>query len=272
MTGTLVLCATPIGNLGDAPPRLAEALRDADVVYAEDTRRSRTLATHLGVDVRMRSFFAGNEVERALEIEDHLRDGATVVLVTDAGTPALADPGYLAVRAAIECDAEVSVVPGPSAVTAALAVAGLPAERFTFEGFLPRKGKARRERMEALAARHETTVFFAAPSRVGADLADMAELAPGRPIVVARELTKMHEEVWRGSVEEAVEHFSEPPHGELTIVVAGTPPSEPDLGDGVFRVEEAVASGVKFAAAVREVAAETGLSRRALYEAALRRR
>lgn len=178
MPGTLILCATPIGNLGDAPPRLGEALTSASVVYAEDTRRSRVLLRHLGVDRPLRSFFVGNEATRSEELAGRLQRGETVALVTDAGTPAVADPGFTAVRAAIEVGAEVTVVPGPSAVTAALAVSGLPTDRFVFEGFLPRSGKERRSRLESLAVESRTTILFAAAGRLVDDHAILAVTAP----------------------------------------------------------------------------------------------
>jgi 16S rRNA (cytidine1402-2'-O)-methyltransferase len=266
------LCATPIGNLDDAAPRLAEALRTADFVYAEDTRRSATLARHLGVDPKMRSFFAGNEEKRSAEILERLVQGATVVLLTDAGTPALSDPGYLAVRAAVEAGAVVTVVPGPSAVTAALAVAGLPAERFTFEGFLPRKGAVRRRRLDAIAGREETTVLFASPTRLAKDLADIAAIDGHRQVVVTRELTKVYEEVWRGSAADAATHWSQGAKGEVTVVIAGATGGEADLDAGAERVLALVAGGESFAAAVKQVAEADGVSRRGLYEEALRRR
>lgn len=272
MSGTLILCATPIGNLNDAAPRLAEALRNADVVYAEDTRRSGLLARHLGVETKMRSFFAGNEEKRSAEILENLQGGATVALLTDAGTPALSDPGYLAVQAAIEAEAAVTVVPGPSAITAALAVAGLPAERFTFEGFLPRKGPARRRRLDAIGSRTETTVLFASPARLARDLADIAAVDGNRQVVVTRELTKVHEEVWRGSAAAAAAHWSRGARGEVTLVVAGAPPAAGDLDAAVWRVLAMVTDGESFAAAVKAVAETDAVSRRALYQEALLKR
>ena len=272
VTGKLILCATPIGNLDDAPPRLAEVLRMADVVYAEDTRRSRTLTRHLGVNPKLRSFFSGNERQRVDEISEHLSNGATVALITDAGTPAVSDPGYLAVRGAIGVGATVSVVPGPSTVTAALAVAGLPVERFTFEGFLPRKQGERAARLDTIKERAETTIFFASPSRIGADLADIAAFDPQRPVVVAREMTKLHEEVWRGTAEAAAEHWQGRGRGEFTVVVAGAAPRDTDLEAATSEVLELVAGGASFATAVRDVAADQGVSRRRLYESALGRR
>ena len=195
MAGTLILCASPIGNLGDAPPRLAEALRSAAVVYAEDTRRARILLGELGVEAFLRSFFVGNEQQRSSELETRLAAGEIVALLTDAGTPAISDPGVTAVQAAIASGATVTVIPGPSAVTAALAVSGFGADRFAFEGFLPRSGSDRKRRLESIGKSDRTEVFFSAPSRVASDLGDLAGAAgPNRGVVVARELTKMHEE------------------------------------------------------------------------------
>ncbi len=272
MAGTLVLCATPIGNLGDAPPRLREALESADVVYAEDTRRSRVLLRSLGVDRRLRSYFAGNEEARAAELKSQLSEGMTVALITDAGMPGISDPGFSAVQAAVAVEALVTVVPGPSAVTAALAVSGLATDRFSFEGFLPRKQAARRRRLDAVAQDERTIVLFAAPGRLVEDLRDLAAvLGLERSVVVARELTKLHEEVWRGTLGEAVVAWEERTRrGEFTLVVGGAPPPEEDLGAAVALVQERRRAGMTLGDAVREVAAETGTRRRRLYEAALR--
>ncbi len=274
MPGTLILCASPIGNLADAPPRLAEALGSAEVVYAEDTRRARILLTHLGVSRPVRSYFAGNEAARALELGERLAAGETVALVTDAGVPTISDPGLSAVRAALDAGAVVTGVPGPSAVTLALAVSGFPADRFVFEGFLPRRGERRRERLSALAGERRTVVFFCAPGRLVADLDDLAAALGGeRPCAVCRELTKLHEEIRRETLAEARRHWAEGPvRGEVTLVVAGAPASEPDLAVALARVEEMVATGSAFSTACRVVAAEEGVRRRALYEAATARR
>jgi 16S rRNA (cytidine1402-2'-O)-methyltransferase len=198
VAGRLILCAGPIGNLGDAAPRLGEALREATLIYAEDTRRARILLDHLGVTTPVRSYFVGNEAERAVELQDRLAGGEVIALLTDAGTPGIADPGLTAVRA-VAAGAEVTAVPGPSAVTMALAVSGESADRFVFEGFLPRKGEERASRVAAIAAETRTVVFFASPERLVADLADLAGQHPGsRSCVVARELTKLHEECGGG--------------------------------------------------------------------------
>ena len=273
MPGKLVLCATPIGNLADASPRLRAALAAADVVYCEDTRRSGKLLAALGVHNRLRSYFVANEEARAAELADHLLAGETVVLITDAGMPAVADPGLTAVRAAIEAGAEVLVVPGPSAVTAAIAVSGLPSERFVFEGFLPRKQEQRRARLEEVAAEPRTMVFFVAAARAGRELAELAGVCgPDRPAVVARELTKLHEETWRGTLGEAATRFlTTPPKGELTLVVAGAPPVEGDLPRAVETVARLVEGGTRFSEAVKQAADAHAVRRRALYEAARRR-
>ncbi|NOY55847.1 MAG: 16S rRNA (cytidine(1402)-2'-O)-methyltransferase [Actinobacteria bacterium] len=267
----LVLCGTPIGNLGDTSRRLVEALRSADVVFAEDTRRSRTLLDHLGIDKPLRSFFAGNEQLRVAELSERLARGETVALVTDAGMPAISDPGLAAVRAARAVQADVTVVPGPSAVTAALAVSGLPSERFVFEGFLPRKGGDRSRRIDQLAQETRTTVFFASPRRVGNDLEDLAAAAGGeRPVFVARELTKLYEELWWGTLGEAADRFRDTQRGEFTVVLGGAPVREPDFDEALEEVRALMAEGEPLAGAVREVARRLRVPRGRLYEAALK--
>ncbi len=271
MPGRLVLCGTPIGNLGDASPRLKEALEGADTVYAEDTRRSRVLLDHFGIRRPLRSYFAGNEAERAVELRQALEQGATVALVTDAGMPAVSDPGVSAVRAARDAGADVTVVPGPSAVTAAVAVSGLPSERFVFEGFLPRRGRA--ARLRTLAAEERTIVMFLSPHRAGAELADLASaLGPDRAVCVARELTKLHEEIWWGTLAEAEARFGQEAKGEFTIVVEGQAPGTIDLDRLVDEALRRVDQGEPVSDVVKEIAAATGVSRNQLYEAVLRRR
>ena len=266
----LILCAGPIGNLSDAPPRLAAALQSADIVYAEDTRRAATLLAHLGVDRPLRSYFVGNEAERADEVEERLAAGETVALLTDAGSPAVADPGVTAVRAAIAAGAPVTVVPGPSAVTAAIALSGMPGDRFAFEGFLPRSGLARSERIGEIASDERTTVVFCAPGRLAADLADLASVIPDRDVVVCREMTKLHEEVWRGTLAAAAEEWGgRRVKGEVTIVVEGGSRPEPDLDAAIDEARAAIEGGERPSSAVRRIATETGVSRRALYEAVI---
>lgn len=269
MTGTLILCGTPIGNLADVSDRLREVLGQADLVFAEDTRRSRHLMEAVGAKAPMRSFFAGNEQVRSAELGRLLESGQTVVLVTDAGMPAVSDPGLTAVRAAVEVGAAVTVVPGPSAVTAAISVSGLPSERFVFEGFLPRKGKDRRARLEALAVEERTAVLFASPSRLKADLSDLVDqLGADRPLVVTRELTKLHEEVWRGTLGEGLEDWGRrEPRGEFTLVIGGAVVAEPTVADGVAAARDLVEQGTSPAEAARRASSITGVSRRAIYEA-----
>ena len=271
MAGKLILCATPIGNLGDTSARLQATLREVDVIYAEDTRRAATLLQALDVAKKARSYFVGNEQRRSDELAEHLAAGKTVALVTDAGMPAIADPGLTAVRAAIAADAEITVVPGPSAVTTALAISGLPTERFVFEGFLPRKGAERKQRIAAIATEARTTALFSAKTRLVRDLEDLASvLEPDRGVVVTRELTKAFEEVWRGTMGEAADHWGAAElRGEFTIVIAGAPPPDVDLDAAVAAVKQAIAAGESMTDAVRRVASELAISRRRLYEAVL---
>jgi len=270
--GRLVVCATPIGNLGDASERLAAALRGVDVVYAEDTRRTAKLLAHVGASPRSRSMFAGNEKERTERLLVDLRSGLAVALVSDAGTPTISDPGAEAIRRAREEGFAVTAVPGPSAVTTAVATAGLGGDRFSFEGFLPRKGKERASRLERIAGDDKATVIFSSPARVGRDLADLAAaLDPGVEVVVARELTKVHEEVWAGALDEAARRWAGEQRGEFTLVLA--PPSAAAAGSGEERLDEAVETaralierGSSPSQAARAAAAETGAPRRAIYQ------
>jgi len=272
MPGTLVLCATPIGNLSDVSQRLREALAAADIVYCEDTRRSGKLIAGLGLRVPLRSYFVANEAARSIELAEHLRRGETVVLITDAGMPTVADPGLTAVRAALEVEAVVTVVPGPSAVTAALAVSGLPSERFVFEGFLPRKQEQQAARLTELASEPRTIVLFVAASRAARELAALADnCGSDRPVAVARELTKLHEEVWRGTLGGAADHYREqPPKGELTVVVGGAPVLPGDMDAAIATVRTLVDDGTLFSEAVKRAAGAHGVRRRLLYESARR--
>jgi 16S rRNA (cytidine1402-2'-O)-methyltransferase len=268
MVGRLVVCATPIGNLGDISERLAETLRAADAVYAEDTRRTRVLLSHIGASPELRSFFVGNEVVRSTEIEERIAAGETVALVTDAGTPALADPGVLAVRAARQAGGMVTVIPGPSAVTAALAVSGFGGDRFGFEGFLPRKGGARTNRLAAMAAEDRPVVWFSSPRRVLADLEDLtAHTGDDRNVCVARELTKHFEEVWWGTIRAAIVKWTETePRGEFTLVLEPGAGDEVTLDDAVAQAKVLVAEGATRSEAARTVARLTGLARRSIYD------
>ena len=272
MTGRLVICATPIGNLDDASPRLRQTLEEADVVFAEDTRRTGKLLERLGVDAELRSFFVGNEEKRSIEIRTRLDRGETIALVSDAGMPGISDPGVAAVRAARSVDATISVVPGPSAVTAAIAVAGLGGDRFVFEGFLPRSGEDRKHRIDIIANDERPVVLFSAPSRLVKDLTDiMSAAGEERIVVVTREVTKLHEEIWAGSFADAVARWTDEtePRGEFTVVIEPRAEEPPDLSEALVAVERRIENEERLSNAVRDVAAESGVSRRALYEAAL---
>jgi 16S rRNA (cytidine1402-2'-O)-methyltransferase len=276
--GTLVLAATPIGSMDDASPRLARELGAADVVAAEDTRRLRKLCDLLGVELRARvvSYFEGNEAARTGDLLRDLADGLRVVLVTDAGMPSVSDPGYRLVAAAVQRGVEVTAVPGPSAVLAALAVSGLPVDRFCFEGFPPRRAGERRDRLAALAQEPRTMVFFESPHRTAETLAAMAEAwGADRAAAVCRELTKMHEEVRRGGLGELAAWARDGVRGEVTLVVAGAPPPargrDLDEDDVVALVAAAEQRGLSRKDAVADVARETGLPRRVVYEIAHRR-
>jgi len=272
--GTVVLVATPIGNLGDLSRRALDTLAGADVVCCEDTRRTRALLAHGGVTgKRLLSLHGHNEEARITEIVALLAGGATVAVVSDAGTPAVSDPGERLVRAAVAAGATVSVVPGPSAPLAALVVSGLPTARFTFEGFLPRRGAERRRRLDTVADLDTTVVLFESPARVGATLGDLLGVCgPDRPVVVARELTKLHEEVWRGSLAEAAEEFSRREvQGEVVVVLGGAPEPEASWGDGevLDAVRARLEAGDSSRDAASRVARQLGVSRRRAYAAAV---
>lgn len=272
--GRLVLGATPIGNVDDASPRLRDLLASADVVAAEDTRRLRRLVSSLGVDIGgvVISYHEHNEGTRTRELVERMQSGQTVLLVTDAGMPSVSDPGFRLVSACVEAQITVSAVPGPSAALAALAVSGLPVDRFCFEGFLPRKSGQRRERLRTLGDEPRTMVFFEAPHRLGDVLADMADLwDAGRPAAVCRELTKTYEEVRRGSVAELAEWASQGVRGEVTLVVAGASQSPLQVTDDRLReqVQELMASGLSRKDAVSAVAERTGTPRRRVYNVSL---
>ena len=273
MTGRLVLVATPIGNLGDLSPRAVEALADADVVACEDTRRTGRLLAHVGVDApRLMVVNEHTEAAGAAEIADLVANGKTVVLVSDAGTPAVSDPGAKVVKAALDAGCDVEAVPGPSAALAALVVSGLPTGRFCFEGFLPRKGRHRADRIHALSQEPRTMVLFEAPHRLARTLQDLASALGGdRAVAIVREQTKLHEEVWRGNLADAVSRAGDTePRGEHVLVVAGCPeparPSEPQIRAAL---DEKLADGLSRRDAAAAVAADLGVSRRAVYQISL---
>ncbi|GAB3922656.1 ribosomal RNA small subunit methyltransferase I [Microlunatus endophyticus] len=270
----IVLAATPIGDVRDASPRLVEEFGAADLIAAEDTRRLQRLLERLGVTITARvvSYFEGNEAARTGQLLEAADGGARVLLVTDAGMPSVSDPGYRLVAAAVEAGVRVTAVPGPSAVLTALAVSGLPVDRFCFEGFLPRKPGERRRRLAELATEPRTLVFFEAPHRTAAMLADLADaFGAVRPSAVCRELTKTYEEVRRGGLSELAAWAEEGVRGEVTIVVSGATPGagEEDEGAAVAEVGELVAGGMKLKPAVAAVAERRGLAKNALYQAAL---
>ena len=271
--GVLVLAGTPIGDYADASPRLVAELAAANVIAAEDTRRLRRLTSGLGVEVpgRVLSYFEGNEAGRTPELIEALVGGARVLLVTDAGMPAVSDPGYRLVAAAVEAGIRVTVVPGPSAVLAALAVSGLPVDRFCFEGFLPRKAGERRARLISVAAEPRTQVYFEAPHRLAESLAAMAEVfGADRRAAVCRELTKTYEEVRRGGLAELAAWAAEGVRGEITVVVAGAEPAAAgDLtpAELAARVAEREAAGETRKEAIAAVATATGVPKREVFDA-----
>lgn len=272
----LILAATPIGQTADASARLASALASADVIAAEDTRRLRRLASDLGVDVTARvvSYFEGNEQQRTDDLLTDLRAGLTVVLVTDAGMPSVSDPGYRIVAAAVAADLPVTAIPGPSAVLTALAISGLPVDRFCFEGFPPRKAGERTRALEALSQEQRTMVFFESPHRTAATVAAMAEVfGADRPAAVCRELTKTYEEVVRGPLADLAAWAADGDRvrGEITIVVSGAAaatPADLDAADLAAMVDEAAATGLSRKDAIADVARRTQISRKVVYAAA----
>jgi 16S rRNA (cytidine1402-2'-O)-methyltransferase len=273
MTGRIVLAGTPIGNALDASPRLIAALAQAEVIAAEDTRRLRDLARRLDVTISgsVVALHDHNEQDRAADLAARAVAGATVLLVSDAGMPTVSDPGFRLVEAAVAAGVEVTVIPGPSAVLAALAVAGLPTDRFCFEGFLPRKDGERRAALAALTMEPRTMVFFEAPHRLTATLEAMV-LAWGesRRASVSRELTKIYEETRRGGLGELAQWArAEQPRGEIVVTVAGRPPSAPALESLVDEALARVAAGERAKDAVADLAEASGTPRRTLYAAVL---
>jgi 16S rRNA (cytidine1402-2'-O)-methyltransferase len=271
----LVVVGTPIGNLGDLSPRAVEALRTADVIACEDTRRTRKLLSHAGIPAegRLRAVHAHNEEREAARIVEEVGAGRIVVYATDAGMPGVSDPGSCVVIACRTAGLAVQVVPGPSAALAALALSGLPADRFVFEGFLPRKGRVRRERLAAIATEPRTVVLFEAPGRIPSTLADLAAACGGeRRVCVAREITKVHEEVFSGALEVAAAlAASTEPRGEHVIVVAGLPPDLAPVPDDALEaaVRDALDRGLSARDAATEVASALAVPKRRAYALAV---
>jgi 16S rRNA (cytidine1402-2'-O)-methyltransferase len=271
VAGTLFVVGTPIGNLADLSERARETLARADVIAAEDTRRTGRLLASLGLAKRpIVSNFEGNERERVGELVARLRDGASIALVTDGGMPSVSDPGYRLVAAALDAGIDVRVVPGPSAAIAALVASGLPTDRFVFEGFLPKTRSARVARLRALASEPRTIVAFESPKRVRAALADVVEAMADREVALARELTKLHEEVVRGTASTVLERLGgADPKGEVVLVLAGAPEGTASTGaaDALADARRLVALGLRPRAAAKEIARRSGASANALYAA-----
>jgi len=262
--GRLIVCPTPIGNLEDVTLRVLAALREADVVACEDTRRTSTLLHRYGVNATLVSYHEHNERERAAQLVARMRTGATVALVSDAGMPLVSDPGFVLVRACVGAGLAVEVLPGPSAAVAALVASALPAERWRFAGFLPRK----RSELQRTLRSPETVVAFESPRRLGASLAVLAELDPDRPVAVCRELTKAHEQVLRGSAAElAARYRSQPPRGEVALVIGAAADPGPELAPALDALGRLVAAGAKPRPAAGVVAQLTGVGANELYRA-----
>lgn len=263
-SGRLVVCPTPIGNLEDVTLRVLAALRDADVVACEDTRRTRVLLERHGVVASTVSYHEHNEHERSAQLVRRMGEGEVVALVSDAGMPLVSDPGFVLVRASVAAGLEVEVLPGPSAVLAALVASALPVEAWRFVGFLPRRKGPLRE----ILAAEETVVAFESPRRVGASLGVLAELDPGRPVAVCRELTKLHEEVVRGKAGElAARYAREDPRGEVVLVIGGAPAGAAGEAEAVAAVRRLVEAGARRRPAAAVVAKLTGASANDLYRA-----
>ncbi|MEP6759323.1 MAG: 16S rRNA (cytidine(1402)-2'-O)-methyltransferase [Actinomycetota bacterium] len=271
MPGVLYVVATPIGNLGDVSQRARETLSAADLVVAEDTRRTGRLLQALGIRASLRSMFEGNERARTPAIVRELEGGRMVALVSDGGMPLVSDPGYRLVTACVEAGIEVRVVPGPSAVLAALVVSGLPTDRFAFEGFLPRAAGERRTRLAAVAHDPRTLVFFESPRRVPGMLRDVVTTMGDRQVALCRELTKLHEEVLRGPASEVLATIGEDPvRGEVVVVIEGDPVGAPvDLDAAIAEARSLVADGRRKRDAAHDVAVRLGISANTLYRALL---
>jgi 16S rRNA (cytidine1402-2'-O)-methyltransferase len=265
VSGRLVVCPTPIGNLEDVTLRVLAALREADVVACEDTRHTRVLLERYGVNATLVSYHEHNERARAAELVERMREGATVALVSDAGMPLVSDPGYVLVQGCVAAGLAVEVLPGPSSAITALVASALPSDAWRFAGFLPRKRGA----LEAVLAAPETVVAFESPRRVGATLAVLAELDPERPVALCRELTKLHEEIVRGSAAELAERYAaDPPRGEIVLVIGGAPERTGLDPGAVEAVKTLVAAGARARVAAGVVADLTGVPANALYRAA----
>lgn len=270
MPGTLYVVATPIGHLEDLTFRAVRVLTAVDLIACEDTRHTRQLLTHYGISAPMVSYHEHNEQRRAPELLRQLQDGKAVALVSDAGTPVLSDPGYTLVQLAIEAGIPVVPIPGPSAITAALSVAGLPTDRFLFLGFLPRRAGERRRALEEVASLPWTLILFEAPHRIEPALRAVLDVLGNRRLVLVRELTKKFEEVRRGVARDVLEHIrAVPPRGELTLLIEGASAVSPRTSDPAADLKALLARGIPAKEAVREVAQRHRIPRRAAYRLAL---
>ncbi len=266
MTGRLYVCATPIGNLEDVSLRLLRVLGEVDAIAAEDTRRTQKLLTHHGIRAKLVSYHDANERSQTRHLIERIRRGDRIALVSDSGTPSISDPGFLLVRACIAANLPVETVPGPSAVIAALVVSGLPTARFSFEGFLSKKEGERLRRLERLKDDDRTLIFYEAPGRVRRTLEDIGSVLGNRPVAVARELTKIHEEVIRGSVSHVLAQIEEEDvRGEAVIVVEGAAVAA-DLPSAVEEARGLVAGGLPKGRAAAQAAAKHGVARRDVYQ------
>jgi 16S rRNA (cytidine1402-2'-O)-methyltransferase len=273
MHGTLYIVGTPIGNLEDMTFRAVRILQTVDAIAAEDTRHTGKLLQHFQISTPQVSYHDHNRHSRLPELLERLRQGKAIALVTDAGMPGISDPGYELVKACAEEGITVVPIPGASAGVTALSVSGLATDRFIFEGFLPAKGQERRDRLEALQTEARTLILYESPHRLRQTLKDLADVLGGdRPIALARELTKLHEEVWRGSLEEAIAHYRDrEPQGEFTLVIGGGEMEEPLLSESALRAElqHLLSEGLSRSQASRQLAQKTSLSRRQIYQLAL---
>ncbi|MGA1743236.1 MAG: 16S rRNA (cytidine(1402)-2'-O)-methyltransferase [Ilumatobacteraceae bacterium] len=273
MSGKLILIATPIGNLADITSRAIDALREADVICCEDTRHSSKLLQHIGVaDKPLLVVNEHTEYDIREKIVDLVSKGKAVALITDAGSPGISDPGERIVRAVIDAGGVVSATPGPSAAIMAVTISGLPAGRFVFEGFLPRSGVERKERLEAVAGEERTTILYEAPHRLHKTLTDLETMCgPHRAVAIAAELTKIHEEVWRGNLHDAVKRYADgDPRGEFVLVLAGATPAAPPTDDELITALRAeISAGVSRKDAASRVSARFGVSKRHVYELTL---
>lgn len=271
--GTLYIVGTPIGNLEDMTFRALQVLQGVQAIAAEDTRHTGKLLHHFQITTPQISYHDHNRRSRLPDLLNRLQQGQAIALVTDAGMPGISDPGYELVKACAEAGIPVVPIPGPSAVVTALSASGLPTDRFVFEGFLPTKASERRAHLELLQTESRTLIFYEAPHRIQQTLQDMATLLGGdREIALGRELTKLHEEIWRGTVAEAIAHYAtHEPYGEFTVVVAGAAPTQRVLSEAALKAElqSLINQGISRSQASRQLAEQTALPRRQIYQLAL---